>query len=129
MAGWLLNNRGALLINQSTEGVSADLDRPIKVGHARLDLPLTEPVHNDSHWILYLRLRFKIPEIESYSTDHRSTARVHSSEGLCHVLIPAIGFAIDGKRFFTYPQPTNRPNRASAAASLTDAWRTSPPPS
>jgi hypothetical protein len=72
------------------EGVSCNLGRSITNGRYRLDLTLTEPVHNDSRWILYLRLGFKIPEIESYSTGHRSTARVYSSEGLCHILIPTV---------------------------------------
>jgi hypothetical protein len=70
--------------------VSCNLGRTITNGRYRLDLTLTELVHNDSRWILYLWLGFKIPEIESYSTDHRSTTRVYSSEGLCHILIPAV---------------------------------------
>jgi hypothetical protein len=99
---------------------------------------------SDRTWVFQIRSGVDRNGTRRPPHDQISTLQIQNASYTCHpsdlnrtahnrqtrigiqVLIAAVGLAIDDKRSFSYPQPTNRPNRAPAAASPTGARRTSP---
>jgi hypothetical protein len=83
--GQFVNITGSLLHNNSGEGVCANLDRWIRVGHVRLNQVTSEPVRNRTRWILDTR-----PEMRATPAppDRRSMAQIQiNRKGKCLLIL------------------------------------------
>jgi hypothetical protein len=98
------------------EGVSADLGRSFENGCTGLDPCHYTPACEFNRRMPDQRIGLKMTETHKHPIDPHPMALISFAKGYAYNLIAAVGLAIDGNRSFSYPQPTNRPNRAPAAA-------------